>query len=322
VAIIREADRDDVDGIARLHSNAREPRGGLGLRPMAGRGGGERWRSTVRSMVGTAGHIVLVADGARSGSLVGYAAATEVENAPFAVSRYGYVRSVDWEENEREPNLGIALYEALRDRLTIRGLRAAQTDVPPQDSAARGFWEARGFGSFLDRLWRPTGTEELGRSVSSRNVREARVSDSEVVLGLWAEMMDLHSALDERLSVVTSWRSQVGEMFRSWRRDPSCRVVVAEGPAGVVGFAVGTIEDPALGLELPRYGHIAHLCVSAQHRGQGVGHQLFDWLRGWFHRRGVRSIYLYVSSLNPASQRFWRGLGFLDYESRLWCYLT
>jgi len=322
VAVIRQADRDDVDGIVRLHSEASEFQGRLDLRLAPSPGDGERFGSVARSMIGAPGGVVLVAEAAGGGSLVGFAVAAEVENGPFVVSRFGYARCICSDESHREPGVAIALYEALRDRLASEGLRAAQTDVPLRDSAAQRFWKARGFRSFLDHFWRPTGTEVYGRHNSPWNVREARASDSEVVLSLWREMMDIHGALDERLRVVASWRSQVAEMLRRWMREPGSRVIVADGPAGVIGFAVGSIEDLVLGLKPSRHGHIAHLCVTAQCRRHGVGRQLFGWLRDWFQRRGVGSIHLYASHLNPVSQRFWRGLGFQDYMKRLWCTLA
>lgn len=135
-------------------------------------------------------------------------------------------------------------------------------------------------------------------------------------------MMDVHSALDTRLSIAPDWRDEVARSVRRWLRDDDYRLIVAESGDGVIGFALGGVVHQALGPQLSLHGQVAHLCVGANWRRRGVGRRLFGALRDWFVGRDVPSIHAYVSPLNPVSQRFWRGLGFEDYISRLWCDLV
>ena len=60
-------------------------------------------------------------------------------------------------------------------------------------------------------------------------------------------------------------------------------------------------------------GYIADLCVHAECRGLGLGRRLYERLRAWFLSRGIESIEVQVVRANPASQTFWRKMGFSDF---------
>jgi GNAT superfamily N-acetyltransferase len=322
MAIIREAEREDLEEIVHLHGEASDLQGRLDARLAASPAEARRFPELLRSMIGASGSSIVVAEDRVGDGLDGYAMATTIDNSPFLIAEFAYVACLYVTQRYLGGGLGAALWSSLRDRLVVEGLGVAQTDVSVRDPKARRFWAERGFQSFLDHLWKET-EPALPRARSCPwEIRQAEAGDRVAVLELWEEMMVIHSDLDDRLSVGPSWKSEITDLFRRWRTEPRRRVIVAEGPAGVMGFAVGSLAAVVLGLKPSTYGHIAHLCVAAEFRRHGVGRQLFSSLRDWFQVRGVGSIHLYASPLNPVSQQFWRSLGFEDYVERLWCDLS
>ncbi|HUS69539.1 MAG TPA: GNAT family N-acetyltransferase [Anaerolineae bacterium] len=265
---------------------------------------------------------VIVAEDSAGAGLSGYAMGTVAENEPFSVPRYGYMACLYVGRERRDRGMGDALLEAAQGRFKQEGLEATHVDVSCRDMAAQRFWQNRGFRRFLDHLWRSADSAVCAGEDPGFVVRPARSGDRGAVVLLWEEMMDIHAAIDSRLSIAPSWRAQVERSSRRWLGDRDNCLIVAEAVDDVVGFALGGLAGTTLGLTPGTYGHIAHMCVSAQWRRRGVGRQLFASLRDWFVRRGVPSIHLYVSCLNPVSQQFWRELGFEDYISRLWCDLV
>ena len=66
-------------------------------------------------------------------------------------------------------------------------------------------------------------------------------------------------------------------------------------------------------LQTRECGYVADLCVHAEFRGRGLGRRLYERLRAWFLSRGIESIEVQVVRANPASQTFWRKMGFTDF---------
>ena len=296
--------------------------GKLDDRLAAGSHDRERFRRRLESVLrARPGAVFVIEDGA-AGGLSGWAMGTVAGNEPFSVPRYGYVSGLYASQKDGDSGMEGALLEAVEGRFTAKGVRAAQVDVPCRDIAAQRFWQDRGFQRFLDHLWRSADLAVSGDEDPGFMVRPARSGDRPAVVSLWGEMMGLHEAFDSRLSISAGWRTHVEQSFGGWLRHGDNYLTVAEGADGVVAFALGGLVQSTLGLTPGSHGHIAHMCVGSPWRRRGVGRQLFASLRDWFVGRGVLSIHLYVSCLNPVSQRFWRGLGFEDYINRLWCDLV
>jgi ribosomal protein S18 acetylase RimI-like enzyme len=271
-------------------------------------------------MIGREGYRVLVAE--EDAKLIGYALGTEVDNGPFVACRYGYVGAVYAKAGREGRGTEDALYDGLNAWFKKRGLGVAQVDVLCSEPSAQRLWERRGFEPFLDHLWRDGGPDSGDTRSMSLAIRRVSSSDGEDVIALWKEMMDIHSALDSRLSVAPGWRDKVAGSVRRWLRDDHYSLIVAGGGDGVVGFGLGGVVHKTLGPGPSLHGQVAHLCVGSSWRRRGVGRALFWALRDWFAEGGVPSIHAFVSPLNAVSQRFWRGLGFRDYVSRLWCDLV
>jgi len=322
VTRLRRAVESDLKEIARLDRDGSRHPCGLDPRLAPPVGDARRTEDDFRSVLRHRQCRIMVGEEDDGGGLGGYSVGTVVHNEPFSVSRYGYVNCLYVGQERRCRGRGDALLGALRSWFKEQGLAAAQVDVCRSAVDAQDFLERRGFRPFLDHLWRSAGREIDGCGVPCSTIRRAESTDSDSVVLLWKEMMDVHSAVDERLSVASGWREIVDGSIGRWLRDPESCLIVAERAEGVVGFALGGVVDATLGLESNVRGQVAHLCVGASWRRQGVGRQLVRSLREWLADRRVTSMHLYVSRFNPDSQRFWRSLGFEDYTSRLWCDLV
>jgi ribosomal protein S18 acetylase RimI-like enzyme len=322
VTQVRAAVRSDLREIARLHRDASAIRRDLDPLLTTDEGDSRRIGNDFRSMLRRRSCRIVVAGVGASGELGGYAVGTVVHNEPFSVSRYGYINCLSVGQERRCHGTGDALLEAMRNWFKEKGLAAAQVDVSRSAPEAQGFLERRGFRPFLDHLSRGAGREIDGSGVPCCTIRQAEAADTDSVVLLWKEMMDVHSAIDERLSVASTWREIVASSIKRWLRDRDSCLIVAERAEEVIGFALGGVVHPTLGLEPYMHGQIAHLCVGARWRRRGVGRQLVRSLVEWLADRHVHSIHLYVSRFNPGSQRFWRTLGYGEHVSRLWCDLV
>jgi GNAT superfamily N-acetyltransferase len=143
-------------------------------------------------------------------------------------------------------------------------------------------------------------------------IRSATRSDVPQMIALWQALQETNAQYEPRLmpnEAATEWftdylRDQLDN------REAAVYVAVAEGT--VVGYVFGQVlRRPTLAAG--DCGYVADLCVAEGWRGQGMGRRLFEMLSDWFHRRGLRAIEVQVVRANPASQAFWRKMGFDDF---------
>jgi ribosomal protein S18 acetylase RimI-like enzyme len=322
VAGIRKATVRDLSEIVRLHRQASALQARMDRRLEPSNGDARRISRVLRSMIAMPDFSVLVGQEEGVSGLAGFTLGSIVDNKPFAVSRFGYIGCLCVDGSHRKQGLGDELWLAVRGWLTGKGLATAQTDVSLRNRVAQTFWKDRGFESYLDHFRRNIEPELRETGAVGCEIRGATSVDIDSILVLWKEMMDIHAAIDERLIVGPTWSEQVVDFVEEWLRNPEDRLIVADAHPGVIGFAVGSVVDTALGLKPPRYGHVAHLCVRADVRRRGVGRRLFGELRNWFRERELASIHLYASHFNLTSQSFWRSVGFENYAERRWCNLV
>lgn len=151
-------------------------------------------------------------------------------------------------------------------------------------------------------------------------VRKAHSADADAIARIYVESWrDTYAGLvPDHVLLGMSQRRQAAD----WRaaivhRRRAQRVVVAEGPTGLLGF--GSC-GPARGTELPYRGEIYTLYVDPDHRGEGVGRALLGALFGALLRDGIGSALVWVLAENPA-RFFYEALGgrFIAVrDERLW----
>ena len=149
-------------------------------------------------------------------------------------------------------------------------------------------------------------------------IRQATRNDVGGILPLWTEMMNLHSALDERFRPAPDAEKHWAEVLRSWLRDDDFCVLVADAEGQLVGYIIGMMRANPPVLLPPTYGLVSDICVDPAWRQQGIGRRLFEALEYWFREKGLSTVQLNVAHFSPVSQAFWRAMGCEDYMDRLW----
>ena len=144
------------------------------------------------------------------------------------------------------------------------------------------------------------------------SIRAARTADLPAVIGLWRELQDLNAAFDPRLALSAA----AADWFLTYLGDqldnPHAAVLVAEHEAFVVGYTFGQImRRPTL--QSGDCGYVADVCVRDGWRSKGIGRRLHDRLRAWFLAHGITDVEVQVVRANPASQAFWRKMGYGDF---------
>ena len=143
-------------------------------------------------------------------------------------------------------------------------------------------------------------------------IRPARIGDLAAIIGLWRELQNINAAFDPRLKL----NSEAADWFVNYLEEQldntSAAVVVAEKDERVVGYTFGQVMRRPTLLS-GDCGYIADICVQSEARGQGIGRSLHGWLRAWFVAQGIKAVEVQVVRANPASQAFWRKMGYNDF---------
>ena len=148
--------------------------------------------------------------------------------------------------------------------------------------------------------------------MSDTVIRPARLSDLPAIVALWRELQDVNAGFDPRLILSDGAADWFVGYLRDQLDNRNAAVLVAEADNLIAGYTFGQImQRPTLASG--DCGYIADLCVRDGWRGRGIGRQLHSHLRGWFQRRGITSIEVQIVRANPASQAFWRKMGYGDF---------
>jgi len=152
---------------------------------------------------------------------------------------------------------------------------------------------------------------------TSAVIRAASCQDIPALVALWEELMDLHRAKDPFFERAPNG-SEVFARFveENIRNDAAC-VLVALVEERIVGYCQGLLDRHPPAIAEPEYGQVLDFAVTAAHRGTGIGAQMFETLREWFRREGVRRIEVRHSTFNDDAARFWPRMGFQPYLQTL-----
>ncbi|MBN2328876.1 MAG: GNAT family N-acetyltransferase [Candidatus Omnitrophica bacterium] len=154
--------------------------------------------------------------------------------------------------------------------------------------------------------------------MSSIEIRRADRSDFPAVTKLWLEMMEYHLSLDPRFELSFDSEQAYAEYLDSIFDNYDYAVFVAQIHGEIVGYTIAMIlSNPAV-FSLSRYGFIAEMMVTKEHQRSGVGSHLWNFVRRWFHRRGVSVIQLNVSPNNERGCQFWKRVGCSEFLHILW----
>lgn len=145
--------------------------------------------------------------------------------------------------------------------------------------------------------------------------------------------MEIHirnSRLDEYERVETIMK-QVQQMHIDWRPDiykyseTVLPLEIYEQAVKEETFFVAEYEGDVAGVMFIQYRHIENpvqvtrnvifvdsMAVEEKHRGKGIGHAFFDFLRNLRDQRGYDGIELQVNARNKAAYKTYSDYGFID----------
>ena len=93
-------------------------------------------------------------------------------------------------------------------------------------------------------------------------------------------------------------------------KDESTPVFVAEGDAGVVGYAFCVFMEPKSHVLTPvKSLYIDDLCVDESTRGTGIGRALYEHVLSFAKETGCYNVTLNVWACNESALRFYERLG-------------
>jgi GNAT superfamily N-acetyltransferase len=149
--------------------------------------------------------------------------------------------------------------------------------------------------------------------------REATKQDIPKIIELWKEFMDFHKSRDPFFS-----RSKEGpENFGKFILENLCKedavVYVAEANGDVVAHILATIQNYPPVFDIRQYGLVNDLAVASAYRRSGIGKHLFNMVRDWFIKKGVKRIEIEAALTNETSTSFWSKMDFKPYKEV--CYL-
>ncbi len=146
-------------------------------------------------------------------------------------------------------------------------------------------------------------------------IRPAQSLDLPAIITLWRELQNINASYDPRLALNVDADAWFLGYLQGNLDNPHMVIYVADGGGdddGVVGYTFGQImQRPTL--QSGDCGYIADVCIRDGWRRQGVGRQLHSRLRSWFLAHGITAVEVQVVRANPASQAFWRKMGYNDF---------
>lgn len=143
-------------------------------------------------------------------------------------------------------------------------------------------------------------------------IRPAARRDLPAVVALWRTLQLASATFEPRLAPNAQSEAWFSDFLAEQLDHSHAVVLVAVQGEAVVGYVFGQIMQRPTVVS-GDCGYVADLCVRDQNRGQGIGRALYSKIRDWFLAHGLRAVEVQIVRANPASQAFWRKMGFGDF---------
>lgn len=148
-------------------------------------------------------------------------------------------------------------------------------------------------------------------------IRLATRRDVPQIVRLWEELMDYHRERDPLFTRAHNGSDLFHRFLEQNIDNDAACVLVAEAKDEIVGYCQGMLDRHPPALADPDYGQVIDFMVTADHRHAGIGRRMFEALREWFRREGVRRIEVRHSTFNDEASQFWPHMGFQPYLQTL-----
>ncbi len=156
-------------------------------------------------------------------------------------------------------------------------------------------------------------------STLSYTIRPATLDDYPALCALWDEVNAVHAAAAPGVYRQPDGPCVSREYVASLIDGADAAILVAEGSAGVLGFAQVTVSDAAdIPIHVPRrLGTVGTLSVGAAFRRQGIGTALMRAAEEWARAHGATSLNVGVWEFNTQARALYERLGYATATRRL-----
>ena len=139
---------------------------------------------------------------------------------------------------------------------------------------------------------------------------EASTEDIDEVYDLWRILLDYHQGHHPVFRYKPGSEQVLKAELLARLKDKNTKVFVYQLQDEWVGMIIASLKSGVPGFKLSNKGYIAETVIREEHRGGGIGRELFEAARKWLLDKGADHIELQVSLNNPSGIRFWESLGF------------
>lgn len=141
-------------------------------------------------------------------------------------------------------------------------------------------------------------------------ILEAQPEDIDEIYNLWCILLDQHQGHHPVFRYKSDSEQALKTELLTRIKDKSTRVFVYQREDEWIGMLIASLRPGSAGFRLSNKGYIAETVIKEEHRGGGIGKELFEAARKWLTDQGADHLELQVSVHNPAGIRFWESLGF------------
>lgn len=150
-------------------------------------------------------------------------------------------------------------------------------------------------------------------------IRRATIKDLEDILSLNLELFKKeHKEYDKKLDLKWTYGKIGKACFKKSTIDKNGFSIVAESDGKIIAYLCGSLKlSPYTYRIIPRYAELDNMFVAEKFRSKGIGEKLVKEFLGWCKEKKADCISVNASIQNEKAIKFYRSLGFKDYNLTL-----
>ncbi len=146
-------------------------------------------------------------------------------------------------------------------------------------------------------------------------IRKAKPSDLSEISKLNLELFNIQHQFDPTASLDWTVSPDGQKYFKKRISDADEFVEVVESKSGqLIGYIIGAVVKRPLWRVDAKYAELESVYVQLEHQGAGLGAKLTSDFINWCRQNKVNYISLLVAPKNEEATKFYKKLGFSDYD--------
>lgn len=147
-------------------------------------------------------------------------------------------------------------------------------------------------------------------------VRKAKVKDLPQVILLLKGIAQYHHNLDPIYSPGSKIPKDVLKRLSQLIGARKRVLVIAEYNKKIIAYFVADIRKTRMRI-YNKIGYISDGYVEKKYKGKGIGRSIFNLVKEWFLKRGIKRIELMVDTKNNSGIKAWQSYGFKEYQKKM-----